>query len=90
MGEEAANNLLSLQDSLPPVPFAEIKAAIEEGQATGALIDGDPDTLAQVLWSAVHGTLALPVNMDRLDLQDPSKMIEPVIEALMQLVTKRS
>lgn len=67
-----------------------IKAAIEEGQATGALIDGDPDTLAQVLWSAVHGALALPVNMDRLDLQDPSKMIEPVIEALMRLVTKRS
>jgi ubiquinone biosynthesis protein len=29
VGEEAANNLLSLQDSLPPVPFAQIKAAIE-------------------------------------------------------------
>ncbi|MGY6551178.1 MAG: 2-polyprenylphenol 6-hydroxylase [Erythrobacter sp.] len=29
VGEEAANNLLSLQDSLPPVPFAEIKQAIE-------------------------------------------------------------
>ncbi|WAT16773.1 2-polyprenylphenol 6-hydroxylase [Aurantiacibacter sp. MUD11] len=29
VGEEAARNLLSLQDSLPPVPFAEIKAVIE-------------------------------------------------------------
>ena len=29
VGDEAANNLLSLQDSLPPVPFAQIKAAIE-------------------------------------------------------------
>ncbi|MEM7665161.1 MAG: 2-polyprenylphenol 6-hydroxylase [Pseudomonadota bacterium] len=29
VGEEAAHNLLSLQDSLPPVPFAEIKADIE-------------------------------------------------------------
>ena len=29
VGEEAANNLLSLQDSLPPVPFSQIKAAIE-------------------------------------------------------------
>ncbi|MEL7189699.1 MAG: AarF/UbiB family protein, partial [Pseudomonadota bacterium] len=29
VGEEAANNLLSLQDSLPPVRFGDIKAAIE-------------------------------------------------------------
>lgn len=29
VGEEAANNLLSLQDSLPPVPFSQIKALIE-------------------------------------------------------------
>lgn len=28
VGEEAANNLLTLQDSLPPVPFAEIEASI--------------------------------------------------------------
>ncbi len=28
VGDEAANNLLSLQDNLPPVPFAEIEAQI--------------------------------------------------------------
>ncbi|MEE1878006.1 2-polyprenylphenol 6-hydroxylase [Altererythrobacter litoralis] len=28
VGEEAANNLLTLQDSLPPVPFSEIEASI--------------------------------------------------------------
>ncbi|MCI4578718.1 AarF/UbiB family protein, partial [Escherichia coli] len=28
VGEEAAHNLLSLQDSLPPVPFAAIEAEI--------------------------------------------------------------
>ncbi len=28
VGEEAANNLLTLQDSLPPVPFREIEASI--------------------------------------------------------------
>ncbi|MDC8755667.1 2-polyprenylphenol 6-hydroxylase [Erythrobacter sp. sf7] len=33
VGDEAANNLLSLQDSLPPVPFAEIRAAIESSFA---------------------------------------------------------
>ena len=29
VGEEAARNLLTLQDSLPPVPFAPIRAAVE-------------------------------------------------------------
>lgn len=29
VGEEAAENLLGLQDQLPPIPFANIKAAIE-------------------------------------------------------------
>jgi hypothetical protein len=29
VGEEAANNLLELQDSLPPVPFSAIKAEVE-------------------------------------------------------------
>ncbi|WP_438727665.1 2-polyprenylphenol 6-hydroxylase [Parasphingorhabdus sp. DH2-15] len=31
VGEEAAQNLLTLQDKLPPVPFEEIKAEIEAG-----------------------------------------------------------
>ena len=31
VGEEAANNLLTLQDSLPPVPFEDIRAEIEQG-----------------------------------------------------------
>lgn len=31
VGEEAANNLLTLQDRLPPVPFEEIQAQIELG-----------------------------------------------------------
>jgi len=33
VGEEAATNLLSLQDSLPPVPFEEIRDAIESSFA---------------------------------------------------------
>ncbi len=31
VGEEAAHDLLLLQDSLPPAPFEQIRAAIEEG-----------------------------------------------------------
>ncbi|MET0365142.1 MAG: AarF/UbiB family protein, partial [Sphingobium sp.] len=31
VGEEPAHDLLSLQDSLPPVPFADIRVAVERG-----------------------------------------------------------
>ncbi len=31
VGEEAANDLLRLQDELPPLPFAMIRAAVEQG-----------------------------------------------------------
>ena len=39
VGEEAARNLLSLQDSLPPEPFAAIRASVEAsfGQSLEAL-----------------------------------------------------
>ena len=40
VGEEAAHNLLSLQDNLPPVPFAQIRAAME--QSFGVPLDTLP------------------------------------------------
>lgn len=57
VGEEAANNLLSLQDSLPPVPFAEIKAAIESsfGQPLDKLFSEiDPVPVGAASIAQVH------------------------------------
>jgi ubiquinone biosynthesis protein len=57
VGEEAANNLLSLQDSLPPVPFSQIKAAIESsfGQPIDALFaEIDPDPVGAASIAQVH------------------------------------
>ncbi len=53
VGEEAANNLLSLQDDLPPVAFAEIKQVIEASfgkpiEALFASIDPDPVGAASI------------------------------------------
>jgi len=56
-GHEAANNLLSLQDSLPPVPFAQIKAAIESsfGQPIEKLFaEIDPDPVGAASIAQVH------------------------------------
>ena len=57
VGEEAANNLLSLQDSLPPVPFAQIKASIESsfGQPLEALFSEiDPEPVGAASIAQVH------------------------------------
>ncbi|HSJ78668.1 MAG TPA: AarF/UbiB family protein, partial [Erythrobacter sp.] len=57
VGEEAAGNLLSLQDSLPPVPFAEIKAAIESsfGQPVDKLFSHiDPEPVGAASIAQVH------------------------------------
>lgn len=53
VGEEAAHNLLTLQDSLPPVPFAAIRAEIEASfqqpvEALFASIDPDPVGAASI------------------------------------------
>ncbi len=57
VGEEAANNLLSLQDSLPPVDFSEIEASIEA--SFGAPIDTlfshiDPSPVGAASIAQVH------------------------------------
>jgi ubiquinone biosynthesis protein len=57
VGEEAANNLLSLQDSLPPVPFAEIRKVIESsfGQPIAALFaEIDPEPVGAASIAQVH------------------------------------
>ncbi|RKF21647.1 2-polyprenylphenol 6-hydroxylase [Altericroceibacterium spongiae] len=60
VGEDAAQNLLSLQDSLPPVPFSAIKAQIEQSfeqpvEALYAEIDPEPVGAASI--AQVHSAV---------------------------------
>ena len=57
VGEQAARDLLRLQDSLPPVPYARIKAAIETG--LGAPVETlcraiDPEPVGAASIAQVH------------------------------------
>lgn len=61
-------------------------AAIQDGQGSGQVIDGDADSLVQVLWSAMHGALALPVNMERLDLRPTPELVDETVDAVMRMV----
>ena len=57
VGDEAANNLLSLQDSLPPVPFAQIRAVIESSFAQpieNLFAEIDPEPVGAASIAQVH------------------------------------
>ena len=80
---------LETPDKQPLSEFAFptlLRAAIVEGQSDGRIVGGDPDTLTQLLWSGVHGVLALPVNMDRLDLTPAETLVGDAVEGLMRMV----
>lgn len=57
VGEEAAHDLLSLQDALPPAPFPEIRAAIEQAleEPIEALFQSiDPEPIGAASIAQVH------------------------------------
>ncbi len=57
VGDEAARNLLSLQDSLPPVPFAAIRKQIEESferPLEDVFSEVDPDPVGAASIAQVH------------------------------------
>ncbi len=57
VGDEAAHNLLSLQDSLPPVPFAAIRAEIErsfEAPLNTLFAEVDPVAVGSASIAQVH------------------------------------
>ena len=63
-----------------------LNAAVEQGQADGTIAAGEPEVLVQILWSGVHGALALPVNMDRLDLAPAQALADATVDNLMRSV----
>lgn len=66
--------------------FSTLRRAVEQGQAEGSIREGDARELAQLLWSGVHGALALPINVDTYDLTDGPVMATEMIAALIRAV----
>lgn len=64
-----------------------VMEALVEGQAQGRVVPGDPAHLAQVLWSGLHGLLALPSNLDRLAFAPPADIAGMMAEVLIRGVT---
>ncbi|MFK7917894.1 MAG: TetR/AcrR family transcriptional regulator [Ilumatobacter sp.] len=67
--------------------FATLRRAVEAGQAAGVIRSGDPRTMAQLLWSGVHGALALPINVDTYDLADGPSIATDMITAMVRSIS---
>lgn len=73
------------REPLEGTPFASLLiSTIEEGQRLGVLREGDPWKLAQIVWAGVHGCLALPVNLDRLDFIGAEEIAALMIDILLR------
>lgn len=70
--------------------FASLRRAVEQGQLAGTVRDGDPRVVAQLLWSGIHGALALPINVDTYNLTDGPTVATEMVAALVRSITKES
>lgn len=77
-------------ESVPKTPAVEnpflklVHQAIVEGQSAGVIRKGEPMAMAQTLWSGIHGALALPVNLARVELDSPAKQSARMINLLVE------
>jgi len=60
-----------------------IEAAVREGQATGQIRAGDPSVLAQLVWTSMHGALALPENVKTWDYAPTETLLAGVRELVL-------
>lgn len=55
------------QDAMDSVTFiALIREALLDGQNSGRIRAGSVDEMAQLIWAGLHGSIALPINFDRI------------------------
>ncbi len=58
---------------------------LQQGQSAGVFQPGDPNLQAQLLWAGLHGAIALPTNLDRLQWQ-PTELRREMVDTLLRLV----
>ncbi len=66
------------------LPFHRLLvAAVVEARDTGRIDISDAIVTSQVLWAGVHGAIALPINIDRYDLESGDVLVEEMIDRLV-------
>lgn len=67
--------------------YRELRSAFAEGQEAGIFSEFNVDEMAKVFWAAIHGSLALPVNLDRYDFGVPSSLPTTMINTLLDMIS---
>jgi len=66
--------------------YKNLCTAFAEGQDRGDFRAFDSHEMAKIFWAAIHGSLALPVNIDRYEFDTPDKLSTSMIDALLELI----
>ena len=69
--------------------FSNLCRAFDQGQASGDFREFDKREMAQVFWAGIHGSLALPENLDRFRFDSPEQLAAAMIDSLLLLILKR-
>ena len=78
------------QTALQDEPFSHyLMTAIADGQEAGLIVAGDNHMLAQLLWAALHGALALPTNIERIAFDPPEKISASMIDLILSSIQNR-
>ena len=68
--------------------FQLFRTTLREGQRSGMFRQGELDELTQILLSAVHGSIALPINLHRLALDNSTKIPHKMIDTILDWLTQ--
>lgn len=66
--------------------YRNLCEAFREGQKSNQFKPFDPDMMAQIFWAGIHGSLALPINLDRYRFAPREVLVASMIDKLMELV----
>lgn len=66
--------------------FSLLKQAVSDGQAEGVFRKGSAHKVTQLLWAGIHGSIALPTNIDRLAIDQPTQLGKPMLDLLMEWI----
>lgn len=83
---DEANRPPDPQDLNEETFYKNLCEAFREGQKSGQFKPFDPDMMAQIFWAGIHGSLALPIHLDRYKFAAPNVLAARMVDALMELV----
>jgi AcrR family transcriptional regulator len=86
----ADGDLFNAEGSLPAIDprrgtaYQPLREATAAAIAAGELVDRDPDLVAQTIWGAMHGVVALEFNFGQFPLEDWDCRVDAAMEVVLR------